>query len=79
MSENEIRSRIVTLAFGGDERLFMAFHKRLEAELPPGTGIVLRGSEVKSLREGRASLVDGGVTMYNNPAFQLFLMATLGA
>ena len=23
--------------------------------------------------------VDGGVTMYNNPAFQLFLMATLGA
>jgi hypothetical protein len=23
--------------------------------------------------------VDGGVTMYNNPAFQMFLMATLDA
>ena len=29
---------------------------------------------------GRAFVyVDGGVTMFNNPAFQLFLMATLGA
>jgi hypothetical protein len=27
----------------------------------------------------RFVFVDGGVTMYNNPAFQLFLMATLGA
>ncbi|MCT7658045.1 patatin-like phospholipase family protein [Mycobacterium deserti] len=31
------------------------------------------------LGEKERVFVDGGVTMYNNPAFQLFLMATLGA
>lgn len=50
MSENEIRSRIVTLAFGGDERLFLAFYRKLQQELPEGTGIVLRGSVVTNKR-----------------------------
>lgn len=50
MSEKEIRERILLLGFGGDQRLFMAFHKRLEADLPPGTGIVLRGSVVTNKR-----------------------------
>jgi hypothetical protein len=50
MSENEIRSRIVTLAFGGDERLFIAFYRKLQQGLPPGTGIVLRGSVVTNER-----------------------------
>jgi hypothetical protein len=50
MSENEIRSRIVTLAFGGDERLFIAFYRKLQQGLPPGTGIVLRGSVVTNQR-----------------------------
>jgi hypothetical protein len=50
MSEKEIRSRILTLAFGGDERLFQAFYRKLQQELPEGTGIVLRGSVVTNKR-----------------------------
>jgi hypothetical protein len=50
MSELEIRSRIVTLAFGGDERLFIAFYRKLQQGLPEGTGIVLRGSVVTNKR-----------------------------
>lgn len=50
MSENEIRSRVVTLAFGGDERLFIAFYRKLQQGLPEGTGIVLRGSVVTNQR-----------------------------
>ena len=50
MDENELRSRIVTLAFGGDERLFIAFYRKLQQGLPEGTGIVLRGSVVTNER-----------------------------
>jgi len=50
MNENEVRSRIVTLAFGGDERLFIAFYRKLQQGLPKGTGIVLRGSVVTNKR-----------------------------
>lgn len=50
MDENEIRSRIVTLGFGGDERLFIAFYRKLQQALPEGTGIVLRGSVVTNKR-----------------------------
>jgi hypothetical protein len=50
MSENEVRSRIITLAFDGDERLFIAFYRKLQQGLPEGTGIVLRGSVVTNKR-----------------------------
>ena len=50
MNESEVRSRIVTLAFGGDERLFIAFYRKLQQALPEGTGIVLRGSVVTNKR-----------------------------
>ena len=50
MSENEIRARIVTLAFGADERRFIAFHRKLQQGLPEGTGIVLRGSVITNKR-----------------------------
>ena len=50
MDETEVRSRIVTLAFGGDERLFIAFYRKLQQGLPEGTGIVLRGSVVTNKR-----------------------------
>jgi len=50
MDENEIRARIITLAFGGDERLFIAFYRKLQQGLPEGTGIVLRGSVVTNKR-----------------------------
>jgi hypothetical protein len=41
----------------------------------PPEVIVLRNAD--SAREKEFVFVDGGVTMYNNPAFQMFLMATL--
>ena len=50
MNESEVRSRIITLAFGGDERLFIAFYRKLQQGLPEGTGIVLRGSVVTNKR-----------------------------
>lgn len=50
MSVAEVRSRIVTLAFGGDERLFIAFYRKLQQGVPAGTGIVLRGSVVTNKR-----------------------------
>lgn len=50
MDESELRSRIITLAFGGDERLFIAFYRKLQQGLPEGTGIVLRGSVVTNKR-----------------------------
>lgn len=50
MDENEIRARIVTLGFGGDERLFIGFYRKLQQGLPEGTGIVLRGSVITNKR-----------------------------
>jgi hypothetical protein len=50
MNESEVHSRIVTLGFGGDERLFIAFYRKLQQGLPEGTGIVLRGSIITNKR-----------------------------
>jgi hypothetical protein len=50
MDESEIRSRIVTLAFGGDERNFIGFYRKLQQGLPEGTGIILRGSVITNKR-----------------------------
>jgi len=50
MSDAEVRSRIITLGFDGDERLFIAFYRKLQQGLPEGTGIVVRGSIVTNKR-----------------------------
>jgi hypothetical protein len=50
MDESEVRARIITLAFAGDERQFIAFYRKLQQGLPEGTGIVLRGSVVTNKR-----------------------------
>ncbi|HEV8368658.1 MAG TPA: hypothetical protein VGQ39_11965 [Pyrinomonadaceae bacterium] len=50
MSEAELRSRVITLAFSGDERLFIAFYRKLQQGTPEGTGIVLRGSVITNKR-----------------------------
>ena len=50
MSEAELRARVITLAFDGDERLFIAFYRKLQQGLPSGTGIILRGSVVTNKR-----------------------------
>lgn len=58
MSENELRARILTLAFDGDERRFIAFYRKLQQGLPEGTGIVLRGSVVTNQRHEDATPFD---------------------
>ena len=65
MNESEVRSRIVTLAFGGDERLYIAFYRKLQQGLPEGTGIILRGSIVTNKRHEDGTPYDShqGVVM----------------
>lgn len=78
MTEKEIRSRIITLAFDGDERLFIAFYRKLQQGIPEGTGIVLRGSVVTNKRhedgapfdsQGKATS-DLDVTLVGNKVMQ---------
>ena len=50
MDDSEVRQRIITLAFGSDEKLYIAFYRKLQQGLPEGTGIVLRGSVITNKR-----------------------------
>jgi hypothetical protein len=50
MSKAELHKRVVTLGFDSDERLFIAFYRKLQQGLPEGTGIILRGSVVTNKR-----------------------------
>jgi hypothetical protein len=80
MSENEIRSRILTLAFDGDERRFIAFYRKLQQGLPEGTGIVLRGSVVTNQRHEDGTPFDSlgkntsdlDVTLVGNKAMEMW-------
>lgn len=48
--ESEMRASVVKLAFGGSEERYQQFIDVLKRELPPGTGVVLRGSAVTGER-----------------------------
>ena len=80
MSDLEVRKRIISLGFGGDERLFIAFYRKLQQGLPEGTGIILRGSVVTNKRheDGRPFDADGkgssdlDVTLVGNKAMELW-------
>ena len=50
MSDEEMRDRVIQLAFGGDPQRFDQFCDVLRAELPRNTGAVLRGSAVTGTR-----------------------------
>jgi hypothetical protein len=50
MSVEEMRDRVIRLAFEEDHSRFQEFCDLLRAELPPGTGAVLRGSSVTGVR-----------------------------
>jgi hypothetical protein len=50
ISQEEIRERVIRLAFGSDPERFREFCDVLRAELPEGTGAVLRGSAVTGVR-----------------------------
>ena len=49
-SQGELCDRCVQLVFGGDQQRFQEFCEVLRAELPPGTGAVIRGSAVTGVR-----------------------------
>jgi hypothetical protein len=50
MSEDEMRERVIRLAFDGDPRRFEEFLKVVRAAIPPDTCVVLRGSAVTGVR-----------------------------
>lgn len=50
MSEQEMRERVIKLAFGGDESKFREFCEVVRGHVPPETCVVLRGSSVTGER-----------------------------
>ena len=50
LTEAEKRTNVLRLAFGGDEEKFEDFLRVVRQEIPPGTGVVLRGSAVTGHR-----------------------------
>ncbi|MFY9557122.1 MAG: hypothetical protein WAV20_15930 [Blastocatellia bacterium] len=50
MSDEEMRDRVIRLAFGGDPTSFQEFCDVLGRSLPKNTGAVLRGSAVTGVR-----------------------------
>ena len=50
MTDEEMRTRIIRLGFGGDGERFEEFCSRLREGLPKGTGVALRGSVVTAER-----------------------------
>lgn len=80
LTQAEGRANVVRLAFGGDEGRFEEFLRVLREEIPPGTGVVLRGSAVTGQRwkDGAPFDVDGpgtsdlDVTLVGDQAIGLF-------
>src|SRR5687768_18194980 len=50
LTEAEKRTNVLRLAFGGDEEKLEEFLRVMRQEIPPGTGVVLRGSAVTGSR-----------------------------
>ncbi len=50
LSEEEMRERVITLAFGGEPRRFEEFCEMVRAAVPAGTAAVLRGSSITGER-----------------------------
>ena len=80
LTEAEKRTNVLRLAFGGDEEKLEEFLRVMRQEIPPGTGVVLRGSAVTGRRwnDGAPFDVDGpgtsdlDVTLVGDGAIGLF-------
>ncbi len=59
MTEEEMRERVISLAFGGEERRCEEFCKTVEGAIPEGTAVVLRGSAVTGERWKDGTPFDG--------------------
>jgi len=49
-SEEEMRERVITLAFGGERRRYEEFCDEVRKAIPEGTAVVLRGSAITGFR-----------------------------
>ena len=80
LTETEKRANVLRLAFGGDEEQYEEFLRVMRQEIPPGTGVVLRGSAVTGHRwnDGAPFDADGpgtsdlDVTLVGDGAIGLF-------
>ena len=61
LTPEDKRANVVRLAFGGSEERFEEFLRVIRQEIPPGTGVVLRGSAVtgKRWKDGAPFDADG--------------------
>ncbi|HEX8187555.1 MAG TPA: hypothetical protein VF586_04335 [Pyrinomonadaceae bacterium] len=59
MSEEEMRERVIRLAFGGDEARFNEFCEVVRQAIPEDTAVVLRGSAVTGERWKDGTPFDG--------------------
>ena len=50
LNEQEMRERVIRLAFGGDESRFEEFCEAVREAVPPDTAVVLRGSSITGER-----------------------------
>ena len=50
LTEEEKRTNVIRLAFGGSEERFQEFVRVIREDIPDGTGVVLRGSAVTGTR-----------------------------
>ena len=80
LSEAEKRQNVIRLAFGGQVERFEEFVATLRRDIPPGTGVVLRGSALtgRRWRDGAPFDADGpgtsdlDVTLVGAAAIGLF-------
>ena len=50
LTQDEMRASLLRLAFAGSQERFDAFIRTIREEIPPGTGVVLRGSAITGFR-----------------------------
>ena len=64
LSEGEKRDNVIRLAFGGSPERLEDFCRVIREEIPPGTGVVLRGSAITGVRwkDGAPFDADGSGT-----------------
>ena len=64
LTDEEKQENVIRLAFGGSRERFEQFVHAIEDEIPPGTGVILRGSAVTGRRwkDGAPFDADGAGT-----------------
>jgi hypothetical protein len=59
LSDAAKRANVIRLAFGGSEERFLEFVRTIREEIPPATGVILRGSAVTGKRWRDGAPFDG--------------------